>query len=205
MRNLISMAVILHVVITAAGLQLNGEEVQFGDMIAYPPVCDGKITLQHFAVYVGDRTFPGKEPEHDIFERLSMCTNKLHFTLKATMAWLHITEDTETLSPTCIFSTLNVADKPYVFNYLDGYKENGKEYKKGKEEKMEERIREKYNKCSLYSAVGNNCEHLATYVRYGEKISLQVNLSGEKLCILPKAQQKLVYAKGVAKCQNKDG
>ncbi|AWP15753.1 putative lecithin retinol acyltransferase-like isoform 3 [Scophthalmus maximus] len=184
MRNLISMAVILHVVITAAGLQLNGEEVQFGDMIAYPPVCDGKITLQHFAVYVGDRTFPGKEPEHDIFERL---------------------KDTETLSPTCIFSTLNVADKPYVFNYLDGYKENGKEYKKGKEEKMEERIREKYNKCSLYSAVGNNCEHLATYVRYGEKISLQVNLSGEKLCILPKAQQKLVYAKGVAKCQNKDG
>uniref|UniRef100_A0A8D3BR64 LRAT domain-containing protein n=1 Tax=Scophthalmus maximus TaxID=52904 RepID=A0A8D3BR64_SCOMX len=124
-------------------------KVQFGDMIAYPPVCDGKITLQHFAVYVGDRTFP------------------------ATMAWLGYW----TLSPTCIFSTLNVADKPYVFNYLDGYKENGKEYKKGKEEKMEERIREKYNKCSLYSAVGNNCEHLATYVRYGEKISLQVRVT----------------------------
>lgn len=107
-------------------------------------------------------------PEKICCESLHTHTNS-HFLLSV--------EDTKTLSPTCIFSTLNVADKPYVFNYLDGYKENGKEYKKGKEEKMEERIREKYNKCSLYSAVGNNCEHLATYVRYGEKISLQVRVT----------------------------
>ena len=68
-----------------------------------------------------------------------------------------------------------MSGSPHVFNFLDGYVDKkGKVYTKGTETEMKARIEEKHAKCGLYNALGNNCEHLATYVRYGEKISLQV-------------------------------
>ncbi|XP_053289300.1 uncharacterized protein LOC128449946 isoform X7 [Pleuronectes platessa] len=151
MRNLISVAVILHVAFTAAGLQLEGKEVEFGDIIAYKPQCKGLfITYQHYAVYVGD-----KYPGGNTFERL----NK---------------------KPSCVFSPIDTTRDPYVFNYLDK-KEDGKVYPKGTETEMKKRIEEKHANCGPYNVLNNNCEHLATYVRYGEKISIQFNITGGRL------------------------
>ena len=42
-------------------------------------------------------------------------------------------------------------------------------------DKIKERIKEKNEECRKYKLITNNCEHLATYVRYGESVSLQVS------------------------------
>ena len=61
---------------------------------------------------------------------------------------------------------------PEKNNYLDGYVDKkGKAYVKGTKEQIIERIQER---CKHYNVLSNNCEHLATYVRYGVKVSLQV-------------------------------
>ncbi|XP_060937128.1 uncharacterized protein LOC133014031 isoform X2 [Limanda limanda] len=156
MRNLISVAVILHVAFTVAGLQLKGKEVEFGDMIAYKPQCAKSldITYQHYAIFVGDE-YPG---QGNTFERTD----------------------------------------PKVFNYLDGYvDEKGKAFTKGNEAEMKARIEETHDHCGEYDAICNNCEHLATYVRYGKKISIQFNMTGGKmLCkIRPKAEDMWKFVK----------
>lgn len=55
-------------------------------------------------------------------------------------------------------------------NYLDS------EQRKGTKEEIETRIKEMLNQdnCKKYNLLSNNCEHLATYVRYGEMTSKQV-------------------------------
>ncbi|XP_078108232.1 uncharacterized protein LOC144519158 [Sander vitreus] len=158
MRKLILVAVILLLVIT---VDTNG--FQFGDIISFKPSCMmvlGKnISYQHYAVYVGDRQLPGKKDEENIFERRNNKTS-------------------------CVFSTLDMTKEPEVFNYLDGYKDKkGKEYKAGTEAEMTARINKKKAKCGLYNLLANNCEHLATYVRYGVKVALQYKMTGERLCI----------------------
>ncbi|XP_053289295.1 uncharacterized protein LOC128449946 isoform X3 [Pleuronectes platessa] len=153
MRNLISVAVILHVAFTAAGLKLDGKEVEFGDMIAYKPEFGwDTVDYQHYATFVGDRY-----PEGNTFER---------------------TDD----EPYCFFLPIDMSRSPHVFNFLDGYVDKkGKVYTKGTETEMKARIEETRADCGLYDAVCNNCEHLATYVRYGKKISLQFNITGGRL------------------------
>lgn len=55
-------------------------------------------------------------------------------------------------------------------NYLDGLEK----YPKSNEERIMARINEKYHKCGTYGPLRNNCEHVATYVRYGVSVSIQV-------------------------------
>ncbi|XP_031154354.1 uncharacterized protein LOC116049101 [Sander lucioperca] len=158
MRKLILVAVILQLVIT---VDING--FQFGDIISFKPRCKtvfGKsIYYQHYAVYVGDRQLPGKKDGQNIFERINE-------------------------KPSCVFSPLDMTEEPEVFNYLDGYKDKkGKEYKAGTEAEMTARINKRKAKCGWYNVFLNNCEHLATYVRYGVRFALQYNMTGEKLCI----------------------
>uniref|UniRef100_A0A8C9XVF9 LRAT domain-containing protein n=1 Tax=Sander lucioperca TaxID=283035 RepID=A0A8C9XVF9_SANLU len=147
MRKLILVAVILQLVIT---VDING--FQFGDIISFKPRCKtvfGKsIYYQHYAVYVGDRQLPGKKDGQNIFEHEK---------------------------PSCVFSPLDMTEEPEVFNYLDGYKDKkGKEYKAGTEAEMTARINKRKAKCGWYNVFLNNCEHLATYVRYGVRFALQV-------------------------------
>ena len=42
-------------------------------------------------------------------------------------------------------------------------------------DKIAKRIRERDGNCGNYGPITNNCEHLATYVRYGVSRSLQVS------------------------------
>ncbi|XP_039661211.1 uncharacterized protein LOC120561932 isoform X1 [Perca fluviatilis] len=158
MRNLILVALIIQLVIT---VDING--FQFGDIISFKPRCiqfAGKqFYYQHFAIYVGDEDLPGKGSGANIYERL----NK---------------------RPSCVFSKLDMAEEPEVFNYLDGYKDKkGKEYKAGTEAEMTARINKRKANCWPYNFLANNCEHLATYVRYGVRFALQYNMTGEKHCI----------------------
>lgn len=55
-------------------------------------------------------------------------------------------------------------------NFLD--KQKG--FKVGEKKDIEKRIKEALNNCPKYDLTSSNCEHLATYVRYGERLSLQV-------------------------------
>uniref|UniRef100_A0A8C6SNK1 LRAT domain-containing protein n=1 Tax=Neogobius melanostomus TaxID=47308 RepID=A0A8C6SNK1_9GOBI len=59
------------------------------------------------------------------------------------------------------------------FNYLDGLPTTIKNVMAGPEDKFTERILSKLPKCQNWDALQNNCEHLATYIRYGVSISLQ--------------------------------
>lgn len=70
---------------------------------------------------------------------------------------------------TCIFGKLSeeVGD-PVVDNYLD------ESLPKGNNQEILDRINKKRNNCEDYSLLKDNCEHLATYVRYGTKCSEQV-------------------------------
>ena len=42
-------------------------------------------------------------------------------------------------------------------------------------DKIKERIKEMEKECGKYTYLFNNCEHLATYVRYGRRLSEQVS------------------------------
>ncbi|TDH11289.1 hypothetical protein EPR50_G00059460 [Perca flavescens] len=86
--------------------------------------------------------------------------------------------------PSCVFSKLDMTEEPEVFNYLDGFTDKkGKEYKAGTEAEMTARINKRKANCWPYNFLANNCEHLATYVRYGVRFALQYNMTGEKHCI----------------------
>lgn len=68
-------------------------------------------------------------------------------------------------------------EKPEVNNYLDDYTDplTGKTYRKGDDKDILERIIDTYQERRGYGLLHNNCEHLATYVRYGVKVALQVS------------------------------
>lgn len=76
----------------------------------------------------------------------------------------------------CLFSKLNMKAKPFMDNYLD----NLKGYKVGTKDEIKKRIEEKYRDCGPYKPKKNNCEHLATYVRYGVRVSIQVSHLGRR-------------------------
>uniref|UniRef100_A0A4W6DL64 LRAT domain-containing protein n=1 Tax=Lates calcarifer TaxID=8187 RepID=A0A4W6DL64_LATCA len=78
--------------------------------------------------------------------------------------------DNETLtgsSITCTFDELKETTGK-VDNYFDGG------LTMGTQEEIKARIQAARTHCGLYNLFTNNCEHLATFVRYGEKFSLQV-------------------------------
>uniref|UniRef100_A0A3B3CM47 LRAT domain-containing protein n=1 Tax=Oryzias melastigma TaxID=30732 RepID=A0A3B3CM47_ORYME len=68
-----------------------------------------------------------------------------------------------------------------VNNYLDDYTDpsTGRTYCKGDDKDIIERITETYENWGVYGILHYNCEHLATYVRYGVKIAVQV--SGQRV------------------------
>ncbi|XP_035862273.1 uncharacterized protein LOC118496112 [Sander lucioperca] len=174
---------ILVAVILLLVITVDTNGFQFGDIISFKPKCKIGIYYQHYAVYVGDRQLPGKKDGQNIFERRDE-------------------------KPSCVFSTLNMTEEPEVFNYLDGYKD--KEYKAGTEEEMTARINERKANCGKYYVLTNNCEHLATYVRYGVKVALQFNMTGQNGCINKddllkiKSKQMLEYVRGSMRaCLNK--
>uniref|UniRef100_A0A3Q2SZ15 LRAT domain-containing protein n=1 Tax=Fundulus heteroclitus TaxID=8078 RepID=A0A3Q2SZ15_FUNHE len=129
---------------------------QFGDIICYKTRCNVGVRYKHFAVYVGDVRICGKEAWQDIFEQ----SKKYH-------------------GKSCIFAKLKTYDEPEVNNYLDDYTDplTGETYGKGDDEDIIARITETYESCSVYGSLHNNCEHLATYVRYGVRIAVQVRMN----------------------------
>ncbi|XP_042280237.1 uncharacterized protein LOC121905790 [Thunnus maccoyii] len=163
MRNLIFVVMILQLTVTIIGI--NGE-LKFGDIIAFPRKFCGK-TFKHYAIYVGEN-FDKKDPKHNIFHRNGPVIRLL---------------PKPSLSD-CIFDTLDINKEHYEDNYFDKLEEADRPpgLKVGTPEEIAARIQEKHGKCGTYGPRGNNCEHLATYVRYGVKISLQLGTDAESYC-----------------------
>ncbi|KAM7421580.1 hypothetical protein PAMA_015628 [Pampus argenteus] len=147
---------ILIVLLIISILEING--ATFGDIYAFPSTCC-KITYKHYGIYVGNKTF-GKDSNGDLFHRHGL-----------TGKW------------GCGFGNLTNMGTHEIDNYLDKYLGKFPQFKVGTPEEITARINEKSENCKLYGLLNNNCEHLATYVRYGVSISLQTGQDGEKYCI----------------------
>ncbi len=76
----------------------------------------------------------------------------------------------------CIFEDLSKeeANKGNLEVTLDNYFDGVPGFQVGTVEEMTARIKEKHHKCGVYNVLCNNCEHVATYIRYNQSISLQV-------------------------------
>lgn len=150
--------VILLLMITL--LEMSG--FQFGDIISYKTKCKVGIRYQHFAIYVGDVDISGKKAGQDIYE-----------------------QSKKYIGNSCKFDKLIMSEKPEVNNFLDDYTDplTGKTYGKGEDKEIIQRIIETHQNCKIYGILHNNCEHIATYVRYGVRIALQFNMTFEGLII----------------------
>ncbi|MEQ2287669.1 hypothetical protein AMECASPLE_015032 [Ameca splendens] len=139
-------------------LEMSG--FQFGDIISYKTRCKVGVRYKHFAVYVGDVNICGKKAGQDIYEQ----AKKYH-------------------GKSCKFAKLTMNEEPEVNNYLDDYTDplTGETYIKGDDKDIIKRIIETYQNCRIYGILHNNCEHIATYVRYGVRVALQLNMTGEGL------------------------
>ncbi|XP_050923632.1 phospholipase A and acyltransferase 1 [Lates calcarifer] len=155
---------------------------QFGDIISFERRCGGTVFYKHFAIYVDNETLTGRRPEDDIF----------HFTKQGS-------------SITCTFDELKETTGK-VDNYFDGG------LTMGTQEEIKARIQAARTHCGLYNLFTNNCEHLATFVRYGEKFSLQNGTFVAKLCsktsrsctpLKKKAEELIENAKKEAECMKK--
>ena len=71
----------------------------------------------------------------------------------------------------CIFGKLDINKEQELANFHFG------ELPVSSKTDMIKRINEKHKACGPYKLFSNNCEHLATYVRYGDGVSLQVRLA----------------------------
>uniref|UniRef100_A0A096LXT9 LRAT domain-containing protein n=1 Tax=Poecilia formosa TaxID=48698 RepID=A0A096LXT9_POEFO len=150
MKILILIFVTLHLVNGAAE-----GELQYGDIISVSKTCGCTgFTYKHYGIYLDKNRFDKQGADDNIF----------HFTGLKKKAILG----------GCIFDKINIQNYEKD-NYLDKI-ENYR--KKVSIEEITKRINEKYEHCrkkkDVWEAFSNNCEHLANYIRYGEKISLQV-------------------------------
>ncbi|XP_058504325.1 phospholipase A and acyltransferase 4-like [Solea solea] len=121
-------------------------QYNFGDILSVKrPIsclCPILNLYKHFAVYVGNEKFPGKKPGQNIF----------HFT------------GPKKDQAECIFGRLE--DDKGTFerdNYLDA------DLQPKTPAQMRESILALHRNCGRYRLPSNNCEHLATDVRYGER------------------------------------
>uniref|UniRef100_A0A3Q1J9B2 LRAT domain-containing protein n=1 Tax=Anabas testudineus TaxID=64144 RepID=A0A3Q1J9B2_ANATE len=157
MRNLVLVAVILQLAL----IEVQGEDYEFGDIISFVRSCpcDPKKTYKHFAIYVGDTEIDGKEPGQDLFQRTGPVPGinppKLSDCIFDKLENEHKSK-----------SKLNIEKKD---NYFDSV------LTPGTKEEIIQRIKEKKGKCGVYNPINNNCEHVATYIRYGERYSLVVH------------------------------
>uniref|UniRef100_A0A3B4XH56 LRAT domain-containing protein n=1 Tax=Seriola lalandi dorsalis TaxID=1841481 RepID=A0A3B4XH56_SERLL len=155
MRKLILAGVILQITIILTGI--NGQ-YEFGDIISFKRGCSCLPLYKHFAVYVDNVNIEGKLPGQDIF---------------------HCTGPTKSTS-NCGFGVLGneIGTKE---NYLDDNfttELNRSDF----HDRIISRITEKKNNCRPYKVRSNNCEHLATYVRYGERFSQQPGTIASLFC-----------------------
>ncbi|CAK6967822.1 phospholipase A and acyltransferase 1-like [Scomber scombrus] len=161
MRSLILVAVILQLTV----IIIECHNYKFGDMIAFPRRCGciKKPVYKHFAIYVGDKPFPGKQPGQDIF----------HHTL---ISLTHFKTG-------CVFGVLGEKVKHELDNSLDNETLGTHTYIRSTDEVITERINNvTRDGCGGYNPLTNNCEHLATYVRYGHKISRQEDTWIARIC-----------------------
>ncbi|XP_030599151.1 uncharacterized protein LOC115789778 isoform X1 [Archocentrus centrarchus] len=137
MRNLILLAVILHLAIIIK--EINGQVL--GDIISYERTCPciGAVIYKHFAIFRG-----GPNTDQNIF---------------------HHTRNPDQ----CAYGKINAQGVHEIENYLDGMPT----ITIGNEAEIQMRINEMRENCGEYNLLRNNCEHLATYVRYGIRRSEQ--------------------------------
>ncbi|MEQ2190167.1 hypothetical protein GOODEAATRI_032983 [Goodea atripinnis] len=175
MKNLILIVVTLF--LASIALVIYGEAYNFGDMIAFSRKirCPCKpFTYKHYAVYVGSEELKNKLENQDIFHLTGAASNLLRG---------------EKLSD-CIFSELAKEGDHKLDNYLDElWKNDGKEIDVPG---IKKRIEEKYKNCGSWVPLTNNCEHVATYVRYGLKVSFQCGTSASKIVFNTKVSKKMI-------------
>ncbi|KAF3698366.1 hypothetical protein EXN66_Car014047 [Channa argus] len=144
MKNLIWIACFIPLLI------IINAEYKFGDIIAFSNTRDcpcKKPFVEHYAIYVGNEPIDGKKPDENIFHRTGQSKDDAN----------------------CIFGKFDDTKPRPVKNYLD----DKKGITVGNHAEILSRIKEKHNNCEDYNSFTDNCEHLATYVRYGEKHSQQ--------------------------------
>ncbi|XP_075996421.1 phospholipase A and acyltransferase 1-like [Genypterus blacodes] len=160
MKKLIVLTVILQLSILI--IQVTGE-FQFGDIISFQRGKKGTKVYKHFAVYVGEGTVEGltdKPAGADIF----------HFT----------GEKKDQEQADCIYGTIKETIKHSVQPEKDNY-EDGKptKYPIGSHADFIDRINKLRGQClGMYNLLKNNCEHMATFVRYGVDVSKQTDQMG---------------------------
>nr|NP_001290789.1 uncharacterized protein LOC105008735 precursor [Esox lucius]ACO14214.1 HRAS-like suppressor 2 [Esox lucius] len=140
------------------------EQYTFGDIIAFPRLPlkrNGALyTYAHYAIYVGDKEFLHKKTGEDISHITGVPVSKL---LKYGLS-------------SCIFGKLSDEGGNHrKDNYLDG------QISKRNDDEIVEDINNLFNNCGKRHPTKNNCEHLATHLRYGEKHFQQNNTALQKL------------------------
>ncbi|XP_051261381.1 lecithin retinol acyltransferase-like isoform X4 [Dicentrarchus labrax] len=171
MKNPILVAVILQLASTV--IQIDGK-YRFGDIIMFPRKCimDGaQPVYKHYAIYVGPSSeIDIGQGDNDIFHR---------------------TVD-EGLNLICKFDKLETTREQWkerVDNYLDGIPQMRKAINtRG----IIKRINCTIWNCREYHMFLNNCEHVATYVRYGLRISLQRGTLARFLFRIPPEVRKIL-------------
>ncbi|XP_027139390.1 phospholipid-metabolizing enzyme A-C1-like [Larimichthys crocea] len=118
---------------------------KFGDIIEFGRGCPCKPAYKHYGIYVGPQSGVNiSQGDNDIF----------HHTVTG-----------------CTFGKLaNTRGKwikEKVDNYLDDYVDPSTN------DEVKTRISEAIENCPRYHVTNRNCEHLATFVRYGLRVSMQ--------------------------------
>nr|XP_043891072.1 phospholipase A and acyltransferase 4-like [Solea senegalensis] len=142
-------------------------QYNFGDLLSVNRAsscrCLGPNVYKHFAVFVGNEEFPGKEPGQNIF---------------------HFTGPTKDQAE-CIFGRLE--DDQGTFQ-LDNYLDNDLTPRIPAD--MRASIIALHRNCGRYRLMSNNCEHIGTEVRYGEARLQQRGTRVSWVCrILPRGRR----------------
>ncbi|XP_061574494.1 phospholipase A and acyltransferase 3-like [Cololabis saira] len=140
MRALILVALILHLTLSLTADEAPVEELKFGDILVFPR---GGL-YNHFGLYVkgSDKEYPGDYIERNLLNIVKK--NKVE--RSADIAFANLEKKT--------YSVNNSLDKAF-----DGSKRTPK--------LINERIALAWKDPGKYSMKSNNCEHLATFLRYG--------------------------------------
>uniref|UniRef100_A0A3B4FYI4 LRAT domain-containing protein n=1 Tax=Pundamilia nyererei TaxID=303518 RepID=A0A3B4FYI4_9CICH len=138
----------------------------FGDIISFPGRCGQKI-FEHFAVYVGPTNQFG-QGDRDIFHRIRVAPDGRY----------------------CVFDYIKNQGVPTKRNYMDGT------WEKLSDDTINRNIIAMIDNCGTYNLRENNCEHLATYVRYGRAYLRQPGSMGGWLFCL--------FYGGERQCSNAD-
>ncbi|KAF3692367.1 hypothetical protein EXN66_Car008043 [Channa argus] len=135
-------------IVVAVILHLVIGDYEFGDIIAFETVCPCTPTIlyEHYAIYVGGGKIP-EAVDNDIFHRTNFAGTNCNFDKLANHHRNH-----------------------HVKNYWETIDSS---VKKGTDEEIRNRIRNKINNCGYFWPFKNNCEHLSNYLRYGKEFSDQ--------------------------------